>query len=820
MEEMWKNSAIIAKRNVDDNQNPISVQLYELKPVIDVHSCIVLNQLPDEFHGIEIEGFTQVYDIDKISTKNFKVDYANGVLYFHPNNIGKMLTINYYGIGCTLLSASRIYTKYDKHGNVLETLEEFIDKAKLYIKAIESLGGAVEVINKLDIDIEAGKELHEDLSEDIAVATPLQQDLRKDINEANTFREQLNRDVADGKILNTDLKKNIVDGTKINTDLIASNELASSNINLITKAGNIFVYITSSQWTQVSDGTFEYNINHKLNSEGIIVGIEDSVTGDILTPTAKRVDKNNILLKSDTRRDVKVVLNASYYSGGVDSKLELIDARKGKATLKDRLDTDRAEINTQLAEKASKNDVAKISSGTPLFASSVGGMTDTTKNYVNTTDGYLYIYSGGSWTKTTVQYQSTGISDNSIKYSQVYSKSVFSNINNDNLFDNPTLENNLNGWLIVNNDGHVATEKTLVDSFSKGAYVPITVTGNSLIQRIPLSKLVTGEYKVRCRKKTSGTNYNGRLIIQLSNSLGTNLFEIYRSSGITTSTMEYTFTFNKETLLATYPTAVYLTISFGHASPTADCTFYEPFIGLTSKSVAYNNFKYEILSTLEPLANSSLANKIATFNGDSICQGVSNGGGYAKVLADTEKLIVENKGIGGGTIAKNTYYTNGTTPRHWICDTVNTMRTDCDYAIFEGGRNDYGVNVPLGTLTTDYTGTIDNTTFYGGLEYLFRQALLKFKGKKIGFIIIHKANAEPYTRNSIGLTMNDYYNAIIETCNKYSIPVCDLYKNSGLITAINELKTSYTDSSDGLHPNALGYELYYVPKISAWMKTL
>ena len=76
MEEMWKNSAIIAKRNVDDNQNPISVQLYELKPVIDVHSCIVLNQLPDEFHGIEIEGFTQVYDIDKISTKNFKVDYA------------------------------------------------------------------------------------------------------------------------------------------------------------------------------------------------------------------------------------------------------------------------------------------------------------------------------------------------------------------------------------------------------------------------------------------------------------------------------------------------------------------------------------------------------------------------------------------------------------------------------------------------------------------------------------------------------------------------------------------------------------------------
>ena len=71
-------------------------------------------------------------------------------------------------------------------------------------------------------------------------------------------------------------------------------------------------------------------------------------------------------------------------------------------------------INSQLDTKASKDDVAKISSGTPLFASSTTEMTDTTKNYVNTTDGYLYIYSGGSWVKTTVQYQSTGVEDKTI----------------------------------------------------------------------------------------------------------------------------------------------------------------------------------------------------------------------------------------------------------------------------------------------------------------------------------------------------------------------------------------------------------------------
>ena len=71
-------------------------------------------------------------------------------------------------------------------------------------------------------------------------------------------------------------------------------------------------------------------------------------------------------------------------------------------------------INSQLDTKASIDDVAKISSGTPLFASSTTEMTDTTKNYVNTTDGYLYIYSGGSWVKTTVQYQSAGVEDKTI----------------------------------------------------------------------------------------------------------------------------------------------------------------------------------------------------------------------------------------------------------------------------------------------------------------------------------------------------------------------------------------------------------------------
>lgn len=51
---------------------------------------------------------------------------------------------------------------------------------------------------------------------------------------------------------------------------------------------------------------------------------------------------------------------------------------------------------------------------TPLAATSTSGMTDTSRLYVNTTDGYLYAHNGTSWQSTGVKYQSDGIAAGSI----------------------------------------------------------------------------------------------------------------------------------------------------------------------------------------------------------------------------------------------------------------------------------------------------------------------------------------------------------------------------------------------------------------------
>ena len=70
------------------------------------------------------------------------------------------------------------------------------------------------------------------------------------------------------------------------------------------------------------------------------------------------------------------------------------------------------EISTDVADEVSTQ-VGSLTSATPLIASSTSDMNDTTRIYVNITDGKWYYYNGTAWTAGGV-YQSTGIADNSI----------------------------------------------------------------------------------------------------------------------------------------------------------------------------------------------------------------------------------------------------------------------------------------------------------------------------------------------------------------------------------------------------------------------
>lgn len=63
----------------------------------------------------------------------------------------------------------------------------------------------------------------------------------------------------------------------------------------------------------------------------------------------------------------------------------------------------------------------------------------------------------------------------------------------------------------------------------------------------------------------------------------------------------------------------------------------------------------------------------------------------------------------------------------------------------------------------------------------------------------------PNSKNSLGLTLLDYCEAIKNICVYYNIPCFDLHSVSGYIPHIEWNKTKYT--SDGLHPNENGKHL-------------
>ena len=217
--------------------------------------------------------------------------------------------------------------------------------------------------------------------------------------------------------------------------------------------------------------------------------------------------------------------------------------------------------------------------------------------------------------------------------------------------------------------------------------------------------------------------------------------------------------------------------------------------------------------------SSPISGKKIAYNGDSICESrlsagnTYNGGAYAKMIADITGGTYENRGKGGGTLA------SGTSASRQVVEDVTNMASDADLICFEGGINDYWLSVPLGDyVESDYSSTLDTTTICGALESIFRQAKEKWVGKPICFIIVHKIKSTVYVANSQGYTFAQAREKMIGICEKYAIPYYDAFAKSGLnaydnIQNTNFLTSNSSGTADGCHPNALGYEKYYVPQL-------
>lgn len=235
----------------------------------------------------------------------------------------------------------------------------------------------------------------------------------------------------------------------------------------------------------------------------------------------------------------------------------------------------------------------------------------------------------------------------------------------------------------------------------------------------------------------------------------------------------------------------------------------------TSEYVEYETTVTETMIRGDKVSGtSSLAGKKIVFDGDSICMGYNANGGYPAIIARISGCNSVNEAVGGGRLCANS-------ENHSVVNNLSSLPKDGDIYCFQGGINDFWANTPIGTYTRgDYTTAVNTNTIYGAMETIFRYALTNFTGKAICFVITHKIQNTMYTANTEGKTFWDYREAMINVCEKYSIPYYDAFAESGLNgwnTVQNNafLTGNSAGTADGTHPNEEGYKRYYVPQLMA-----
>jgi lysophospholipase L1-like esterase len=215
-----------------------------------------------------------------------------------------------------------------------------------------------------------------------------------------------------------------------------------------------------------------------------------------------------------------------------------------------------------------------------------------------------------------------------------------------------------------------------------------------------------------------------------------------------------------------------------------------------------------------------LYGKNILFFGDSITAG---DGSWASLYGVPMRFNMEymNLGIGGACFTTDDSSTASNNIYKALVASV-ASGFEPDYVVIQGGVNDAFQNRTLGEAsdTNDFTTELATDTFSGAFEMAIRAALSTWPGKKIGFI----ANAKIPRNDALGT----YLDRAKEICQKYSVPVLDLYNASGLCAGIQSLNDAYykvdpdysAEHSDGTHPTKEGYALYINDKVNAWLTTL
>lgn len=198
---------------------------------------------------------------------------------------------------------------------------------------------------------------------------------------------------------------------------------------------------------------------------------------------------------------------------------------------------------------------------------------------------------------------------------------------------------------------------------------------------------------------------------------------------------------------------------------------------------------------------------IAVF-GDSIMYGAgSDAKGPADLLAEKYNMTLAKYCVSGATMGVRTDDPQYTIDEaHHIAKQVRDAigaGIAPDVIIFNGGTNDIGGQIPIGTMSAVYTQPSSESYFADGFETVAYLLTKNFVGVPIVYMRAHNMSSRTYQGQ---IDYGELGNSIAE---KWGIQTADMYKQMN--TQLAEYRTAYL--ADYTHPNEAGYNKYYIPAI-------
>lgn len=136
---------------------------------------------------------------------------------------------------------------------------------------------------------------------------------------------------------------------------------------------------------------------------------------------------------------------------------------------------------------------------------------------------------------------------------------------------------------------------------------------------------------------------------------------------------------------------------------------------------------------------------------------------------------------------------------------INAIPTTVDLITMMGGTNDWAQNVALGA-----EDSADPLTFNGALNTFAAKAFARWPDKRIALATTPYGQIPAWesrqgwtspAKNSLGLTTNDYAEAIRKACRRLNLPCIDVALNGGW-GATNIVAAMGGSTTDNLHPAA------------------